>query len=78
MMKEEDATVYRRPYLVSGASGFALNAITRAMGKDLKVVRSSITLLLFQKEGDPCPSMQTANLSPCYCFVNLNVLNWLY
>ena len=43
MMKEEDATVYRRPYLVSGSSGFALNAITRAMGKDLKVALSSIT-----------------------------------
>jgi hypothetical protein len=45
MMKEENATVYRRPYLVSGSAGFALNAITRAMGKDLKVVSSSISLL---------------------------------
>ena len=37
MMKEEDAMVYRRPYLVSGSSGFALNAISKAMKKDLKV-----------------------------------------
>lgn len=36
-MKEEDAMVYRRPYLTSGSSGFALNAITRTMKKDLKV-----------------------------------------
>ena len=36
-MKEEDAMVYRRPYLTSGSSGFALNAISRAMKKDLKV-----------------------------------------
>ncbi|KAI3810876.1 hypothetical protein L1987_20499 [Smallanthus sonchifolius] len=35
-MKEDDAMVYRRPYLTSGSSGFALNAITRAMKKDLK------------------------------------------
>jgi hypothetical protein len=47
MMKEEDATVYRRPYLVSGSAGFALNAITRGLGKDLKVVCSSIFLLWF-------------------------------
>ncbi|WOL04399.1 hypothetical protein Cni_G13120 [Canna indica] len=36
MMKEEDAMVYRRPYLTSGSSGFALNAISKAMKKDLK------------------------------------------
>jgi hypothetical protein len=36
-MKEEDAMVYRRPYLTSGSSGFALNAIARTMKKDLKV-----------------------------------------
>ncbi|WVZ67665.1 hypothetical protein U9M48_016713 [Paspalum notatum var. saurae] len=36
VMKEEDAMVYRRPYLVSGSSGFALNAISKAMKKDLK------------------------------------------
>ncbi|XP_027335448.1 uncharacterized protein LOC113849620 isoform X3 [Abrus precatorius] len=35
-MKEEDAMVYRRPYLTSGSSGFALNAISRNMKKDLK------------------------------------------
>ncbi|KAJ7961716.1 Alpha/beta hydrolase fold [Quillaja saponaria] len=35
-MKEEDAMVYRRPYLTSGSSGFALNAISRAMKKDIK------------------------------------------
>lgn len=29
--------VYRRPYLTSGSSGFALNAISRAMKKELKV-----------------------------------------
>jgi len=37
-MKEDDAMVYRRPYLTSGSSGFALNAITRAMKKQLKVL----------------------------------------
>lgn len=36
-MKEEDAMVYRRPYLTSGSSGFALNAISRSMSKELKV-----------------------------------------
>ncbi|XP_072965107.1 uncharacterized hydrolase YNR064C [Typha angustifolia] len=36
MMKEEDAMVYRRPYLTSGSSGFALNAISRSMKKELK------------------------------------------
>lgn len=35
-MKEDDAMVYRRPYLTSGSSGFALNAISRAMKKQLK------------------------------------------
>ncbi|OWM82943.1 uncharacterized hydrolase YNR064C isoform X1 [Punica granatum] len=35
-MKEDDAMIYRRPYLTSGSSGFALNAISRAMKKDLK------------------------------------------
>ncbi|KAL1293365.1 hypothetical protein AAHE18_19G067400 [Arachis hypogaea] len=35
-MKEEDAMVYRRPYLTSGSSGFALNALSRTMKKDLK------------------------------------------
>ncbi|XP_078434849.1 alpha/beta-Hydrolases superfamily protein isoform X2 [Wolffia australiana] len=36
MMKEENAMVYRRPYLTSGSSGFALNAITKAMNKELR------------------------------------------
>ena len=36
-MKEDDAMVYRRPYLTSGSSGFALNAISRSMRKELKV-----------------------------------------
>lgn len=36
-MKEEDAMVYRRPYLTSGSSGFALTAISKAMKKELKV-----------------------------------------
>lgn len=36
-MKEDDAMVYRNPYLTSGASGFALNAISRDMKKELKV-----------------------------------------
>ncbi|KAK9138947.1 hypothetical protein Sjap_009541 [Stephania japonica] len=35
-MKEEDAMVYRSPYLTSGSSGFALNALSRAMKKELK------------------------------------------
>ncbi|XP_047312979.1 cis-3-alkyl-4-alkyloxetan-2-one decarboxylase [Impatiens glandulifera] len=35
-MKEDDAMVYRRPYLTSGSSGFALKAITKAMKKGLK------------------------------------------
>ena len=60
MMKEEDATVYRRPYLVSGSSGFALNAITRAMGKDLKVAHSSITIFFSsENKGDPRPLHQS-------------------
>ncbi|KAF8393943.1 hypothetical protein HHK36_020145 [Tetracentron sinense] len=42
-MKEDDAMVYRRPYLTSGSSGFALNAISRAMKKELKVTYSYIT-----------------------------------
>lgn len=37
-MKEADAMVYRRPYLLSGSSGFALNAISRSMKKELKVI----------------------------------------
>jgi len=46
MMKEEDAMVYRRPYLVSGSSGFALNAISKAMKKDLKAYIESMRSIL--------------------------------
>ncbi|KAL6217847.1 hypothetical protein ACLB2K_011064 [Fragaria x ananassa] len=35
-IKEDDAMVYRNPYLTSGAAGFALNAISRDMKKELK------------------------------------------
>ncbi|ONK56200.1 uncharacterized protein A4U43_C10F5160 [Asparagus officinalis] len=45
-MKEEDAMVYRRPYLTSGSSGFALNAISRTMSKDLKVYVESMRTIL--------------------------------
>lgn len=45
-MKEDDAMVYRRPYLSSGASGFALNAITRAMKKDLKAYVEEMRTIL--------------------------------
>ncbi|WVZ67664.1 hypothetical protein U9M48_016713 [Paspalum notatum var. saurae] len=46
VMKEEDAMVYRRPYLVSGSSGFALNAISKAMKKDLKTYIESMRSIL--------------------------------
>ncbi|EOX93704.1 Alpha/beta-Hydrolases superfamily protein isoform 2 [Theobroma cacao] len=46
-MKEDDAMVYRRPYLTSGSSGFALNAISRAMKKELKVDLSFIILIVY-------------------------------
>ncbi|XP_024020846.1 uncharacterized protein LOC21390829 isoform X2 [Morus notabilis] len=36
-IKEDDLMVYRRPYLTSGSSGFALNAISRSMKKELKL-----------------------------------------
>ncbi|KAL2650456.1 hypothetical protein R1flu_018584 [Riccia fluitans] len=36
LLDEEDAMVYRRPYLTSGASGFALTAISRSMKSELK------------------------------------------
>ncbi|KAL6217849.1 hypothetical protein ACLB2K_011066 [Fragaria x ananassa] len=35
-IKEDDAMVYRNPYLTSGVAGFALNAISRDMKKELK------------------------------------------
>lgn len=45
-MKEEDAMVYRRPYLTSGSSGFALNAISRSMRKELKAYVESMRTIL--------------------------------
>ncbi|KAH7427872.1 hypothetical protein KP509_10G064900 [Ceratopteris richardii] len=37
VLNEEDAMVYRRPYLTSGSAGFALQAISRELKKELKV-----------------------------------------
>ncbi|XP_078166853.1 alpha/beta-Hydrolases superfamily protein isoform X5 [Carex rostrata] len=48
-MKEEVAMVYRRPYLTSGSSGFALNAISRAMKKDLKAYVQSMREVLLSE-----------------------------
>ncbi|GAV76528.1 LOW QUALITY PROTEIN: PsaL domain-containing protein/Abhydrolase_6 domain-containing protein [Cephalotus follicularis] len=45
-MKEDDAMVYRRPYLTSGSSGFALNAISRAMKKELKTYVEDMRMIL--------------------------------
>ncbi|KAK3031842.1 hypothetical protein RJ639_035979, partial [Escallonia herrerae] len=45
-MKEDDAMVYRRPYLTSGSSGFALNAISREMKKDLKTYVEEMRMIL--------------------------------
>ncbi|WCJ37266.1 alpha/beta-Hydrolases superfamily protein [Euphorbia peplus] len=45
-IKEEDAMVYRRPYLTSGSAGFALNAISRAMKKDLKTYVEEMRAIL--------------------------------
>ncbi|XP_068664484.1 uncharacterized protein [Aristolochia californica] len=44
-MKEVDAMVYRRPYLTSGSSGFALTAISRAM-KELKAEVDDVRKIL--------------------------------
>lgn len=50
MMKEEDAMVYRNPYLTSGSSGFALNALSKTLKKELKVIKIlDNTQLLFAK-----------------------------
>ena len=49
-MKEDDAMVYRRPYLTSGSSGFALNAISRAMKKELKVKSFTFLSILHLKQ----------------------------
>ncbi|XAR60873.1 Haloalkane dehalogenase [Bertholletia excelsa] len=48
-MKEDDAMVYRRPYLTSGSSGFALNAISRAMKKELKGYVEEVRKILMDK-----------------------------
>ncbi|KAL2935703.1 Epoxide hydrolase 3 [Bienertia sinuspersici] len=49
-MKEDDAMVYRRPYLTSGSSGFALNAISRAMKKQLKAYVEEMRKILTNKD----------------------------
>ncbi|KAK2649739.1 hypothetical protein Ddye_017228 [Dipteronia dyeriana] len=49
-MKEDDAMVYRRPYLTSGSSGFALNAISRSMKKELKKYVEEMRTILTDKE----------------------------
>ncbi|KAI8523361.1 hypothetical protein RHMOL_Rhmol13G0067300 [Rhododendron molle] len=49
-MKEDDAMVYRRPYLTSGSSGFALNAISRAMKKELKAYVEEMRIILTDKD----------------------------
>nr|AFK49471.1 unknown [Lotus japonicus] len=48
-MKEEHAMVYRRPYLTSGSSGFALNAISRTMKKELKGYVDNMQTILKDK-----------------------------
>ncbi|CAO2818961.1 unnamed protein product [Amaranthus hypochondriacus] len=49
-MKEDDAMVYRRPYLTSGSSGFALNAISRAMKKQLKAYVEDTRKILMSED----------------------------
>ncbi|KAK9281336.1 hypothetical protein L1049_004235 [Liquidambar formosana] len=49
-MKEDDAMVYRRPYLTSGSSGFALNAISRAMKKELKTYVEEMRKILMDEK----------------------------
>ncbi|CAM6030941.1 unnamed protein product [Sphagnum balticum] len=45
-LDEEDAMVYRRPYLTSGASGFALTAISQALKSELQAsIRASREML---------------------------------
>ncbi|XP_037496084.1 uncharacterized protein LOC105643929 isoform X3 [Jatropha curcas] len=48
-IKEDDAMVYRRPYLTSGSAGFALNAISRAMKKELKAYVEEMRSILLDK-----------------------------
>ncbi|KAK6141779.1 hypothetical protein DH2020_024478 [Rehmannia glutinosa] len=49
-MKEDDAMVYRRPYLISGSSGFALNAISRSMKKELKAYVEEMRRILMDEK----------------------------
>lgn len=42
ILDEVDAEVYRRPYLTSGSSGFALTALSRVMRSELKVSVSAL------------------------------------
>ncbi|XXG77207.1 hypothetical protein AAC387_Pa08g1399 [Persea americana] len=58
-MKEEDAMVYRRPYLTSGSSGFALTAISKAMKKELKAYVEDMRKIL---------SSQTWKVSTTICW----------
>ncbi|GJP56602.1 hypothetical protein CLOM_g15657, partial [Closterium sp. NIES-68] len=55
-VEEEDAMVYRRPYLASGASGFALTAITRAFQKDLKASLPLVSKALSAVPNQPSSS----------------------
>ncbi|KAL3701205.1 hypothetical protein R1sor_019227 [Riccia sorocarpa] len=50
LLDEEDAMVYRRPYLTSGASGFALTAVSRAMKSELKRAVESLRQTLSSEE----------------------------
>ncbi|KAH9299219.1 hypothetical protein KI387_030901, partial [Taxus chinensis] len=49
-MNEEDAMVYRRPYLTSGSSGFALTAISRVMKKGIKESIKQLRSILSSEE----------------------------
>ncbi|CAI5993473.1 unnamed protein product [Closterium sp. NIES-64] len=56
LIDEEDAMVYRRPYLASGASGFALTSITRAFQKDLKASLPLVSKALAAVSAQPSSS----------------------
>ncbi|CAI5519281.1 unnamed protein product [Closterium sp. Naga37s-1] len=56
LIDEEDAMVYRRPYLSSGAPGFALTAITRAFQKDLKASLPLVAKALSAVSAQPSSS----------------------
>ncbi|KAK6937934.1 Alpha/beta hydrolase fold-1 [Dillenia turbinata] len=59
-MKEDDAMVYRRPYLTSGSSGFALNAISRAMKRELKC-KMEPDLGMLKKQSYHCAEVHPPN-----------------